>query len=595
MLARFGLIICSILFSSMAVCEEQKTTGYFISIDGLMPDKLTTVVNGGHVTAERGLAWIVNNGMMAEKARSVETTLTAASHISTITCTPPSRHGVYANGFLQDHKYVSGFGAPIQTETLWQAAKRQGKSVLSIAYVGADGPGEERKATTGIGYPDSAKTGERQTLEWTWQQLPQANGWSHFNQDAGFSFKEATLEVLINKETGETQTINVLLQEVGRSAQYRMWFDQDKNLSNGFLGELTTGNQQRPFLDLYLVENNIKSDLYGYKRRVTLRWMPAVESSIKVHVSKSSYNAAYPDSFRKSLDGVNLVWPDYGIDDESLSLSESLEAQAYIDNFLTSATLLAQSQASYDIVLFYQPLLDTLGHEHEADLPAPFDPSAGDEVSQAYVKVFQTIDQNISKILQGGTKNDVVTLVSDHGMSPITKAVNLSELLGEDRELVDISTSGSLTMLYVKEGGDPKVADEVGYRLKEQLLALQINGGPALGHAYRKGDRPQGQGFRSEWQYGQAIWAYLASDGVWTRYKPKESELFLEVTAPGMHGQHPMLDSMAATFAIVGPGIPNKTISEISLIDALPTFTAAIGIEPPKDCMGHSLLPKVLQ
>jgi hypothetical protein len=47
---------------------------------------------------------------------------------------------------------TSGFGSPINAETLWEAARGQGKKVITIAFAGADGRGDDRRGNQTLGF-----------------------------------------------------------------------------------------------------------------------------------------------------------------------------------------------------------------------------------------------------------------------------------------------------------------------------------------------------------------------------------------------------------------------------------------------------------
>jgi hypothetical protein len=47
---------------------------------------------------------------------------------------------------------TSGFAAPIDAETLWEAAKKQGKKDVTIAFAGADGRGDDRSGDQTLGF-----------------------------------------------------------------------------------------------------------------------------------------------------------------------------------------------------------------------------------------------------------------------------------------------------------------------------------------------------------------------------------------------------------------------------------------------------------
>lgn len=577
---------------------ERGQRGYFISIDGLNPSLLNTLEDAGKLDARRGLGWLMNQGIYAPKTWSVVTTLTAASHIGTVTCTPPSRHGITANTMLRNGEKVSGYTYDFATEPLWRSASRQGKKTLALAYVGADGRTPERSADFGLAYPDDGLLGPSQTLRWDPTTLATAEGWTLPAALSGRTdLKQATIVLKLNPKTNEERTVQVLV-DLARTDEPELHFDADKNLTNGSFGKARFGETHA--VDLFFVEESDASTLKGYKRRAFARLLPKTNGNLEVYVSKTSFNNAYPASFRKMLDDANFVWPDYGVRSDKLSVADNLEAQAMIDRFLTDVAVRFVPVLGADVVLFYQPLIDSIGHKYQSALPLPFDPNATDDVTKAFVRAFEIIDDNMSRLLERTGRNDVVALMGDHGMDPTIKVVNIAPLLPRDHiGRIEVVTSGSLAMIYapVTDGSDAAIAaaDSVGQSLRDALAGVQFEGKPVLGEALRKADPAprHGRRFSDEWQHGEALWAFTAGTGFYVQYNPLSDQVFVDASALGMHGQAiELTPTMATALMIKGPRVSRRLLPEASLIDAVPTFSQLMGIDAPRDCLGRSLVTR---
>jgi hypothetical protein len=570
---------------------------YFISIDGLQPDLLRALDGAGALTASKGLGDLYRHALVVDAATPV-VSLTAASHVSTITCSPPSRHGIVANAYIVDGKKVSGYDHPFVGEPLWRAAMRQGKKVLSLAYVGSDGPTPERLADFGLGYPDADLIGPHQQLDWTLAALPAAQGWSAGATGARLDgAKEATITIVLNPKTQEAATLQVLL--VPRDGgDPTIYVDNDKDLANGYLGTLGGGDDGAKIVDAYFTETNASSTMLGAKRRSFLRGISHAAGHVGLYVSKASYNAAYPASFRQRLDELNLVWPDYGVADPKLTTAEYLETQSMIDRFLTTVAEQVVPELDVDLVLFYQPLIDTLGHKLESALPRPFDPAATDEVTRAFVAAFQLVDADLGRLLAHTGPRDVVAAMGDHGMDPIRKAVNVAKLLPSDHiGKVEIVSSGSMTLLYAPANATPAQIAEakaIGAGLRDKLVATSFEGAPIYGNAWQKdafGPTPNDQGdYTREWQYGEALWAYSTASGFWLLYQPLTPDTFFDPPALGMHGQDIHLPTMVTAMMFRAPELRPEHRAAGSLIDAVPTFSRLVGMAPPTQCLGHSLV-----
>ena len=138
--------------------KPQNSKVVLISIDGaadwILDDLLTR-----NVLSENGaFSTIRTKGTYAESMIPVNLSATAVSHISLFTGVHPNVHGVVGNNILMQAEEIksprgtSGFLAPIEIETLWNVAMRQGKNVTNISTVGQDNTSLDRRGTKTFGY-----------------------------------------------------------------------------------------------------------------------------------------------------------------------------------------------------------------------------------------------------------------------------------------------------------------------------------------------------------------------------------------------------------------------------------------------------------
>jgi len=105
----------------------------------------------------KGFQWLLNhkNANLALPIHGM--TITASSHIGTITCSPPGQTGIYANKvWLGDHK-INGFSAPFPQETFIHHLKAEGYKVASVSYPSVDCVSEARCASLGTSYNNQTK------------------------------------------------------------------------------------------------------------------------------------------------------------------------------------------------------------------------------------------------------------------------------------------------------------------------------------------------------------------------------------------------------------------------------------------------------
>ncbi len=139
--------------------EAPRETGRVVAIsfDGLGGVRLNELLASGALDAG-GFSEFAARGVLAGRARNVTPSLTPAAHISAITGAPPDRTGIVANQFREPGSpfgtHTTGFAAAIGSETLWEAARRQGRRVGVLLYPGADAATEGRRGDFGLVWPE---------------------------------------------------------------------------------------------------------------------------------------------------------------------------------------------------------------------------------------------------------------------------------------------------------------------------------------------------------------------------------------------------------------------------------------------------------
>jgi hypothetical protein len=131
-----------------------------LSLDGADAATLHRLYREGRLAAG-GFARFFREGQVADALVPVNPTITAPNHVSLATGYLAGETGIVGNdvrlpGMPLTQK-TSGFAAEIHTETLWEAARRQGLRVASSGWPGADGRGERRSADWGLKYASSAE------------------------------------------------------------------------------------------------------------------------------------------------------------------------------------------------------------------------------------------------------------------------------------------------------------------------------------------------------------------------------------------------------------------------------------------------------
>src|SRR5215510_3780505 len=229
------ILFSSILWSPFSNVHAQAqdtasgTRTVLISFDGAQPEVIERLIRSGKLPRNGGFARLIQEGTKAEGMTSVLPTVTATNHISIATGAYPERTNIPANTFHDTETSLtattSGFGAPIDAETLWEAAKRQGKKVITIAFAGADGRGEDRRGdqTLGFGVVDAFSVVK--SMNASHFDSTSADAWSLGNQTC--EFKKANIGTITANQVFFSSTnlgrvdVNVLVCDTVFDGQER--------------------------------------------------------------------------------------------------------------------------------------------------------------------------------------------------------------------------------------------------------------------------------------------------------------------------------------------------------------------------------------
>jgi predicted AlkP superfamily pyrophosphatase or phosphodiesterase len=567
-------ILTTLLFLTLAI-DSVFARGFLFSLDGIKPNYLSTLIEEGALPQSSPTVKIHQTGFRALQAESIVTTLTSTSHVSIITCSTPGQHGVIANRFLVGGETVIGFSAPIQNETFWQAVRRQGGKVLSLGYVATDGSTPERSVDAGLAYPSSKLIAKSQTILWKWNELSEATDWKY-----GFltwvrllQAKEAKASITLNPLSGESIDLNLLVVR-SSEGKHLVFIDTDKDLSNGYL----SWKLQNEYGNMIFTEKSEKSDLVGRKRRVFFRLFNSKEQ-IGLFLSAPGYNKAHPESFRQWLDDNNLVW--VTSEDKTLLKNGHITPSDYVDQNNLQGILFANiakkilKTDNFDLVLFYQPILDSIGHAFEGLLPKPFTSENTDAVTMAYVRAFQKSIKNIDEVLKLTTKKDAVMILGDHGMTKVHSTINVAAFAKAGHDQIDVVTNGGSAMIYSKSpNGIPQM-----WRLLGQLKRAERDGLKVVDQFRIRS--------REDWDFGEASAMIYAASGYAMSFKPDSKEAFLPPKYMGAHGHHSAMPDMATLMMLKGPKTKTEVVDHISLIQAIPMLAEQMEINPPKQCVGE--------
>ena len=545
-----------------------------ISFDGLGGMRLNELLLQGKLTAG-GFSAIAQRGLLAGRAVDVTPSLTPAAHIAAITGAPPARNGIVANHFREPGSPfgadTTGFLAPIETETLWEAAHRQGRRVGVLLYPGADGTNARRRGDFGLTWPDRpAKQSAFVTLDGgRWAGAGEAD-------PASFSpVRRATVDVaapggrtvrldLLARDTTDDGVVDydtlIVVREDGTAAPVKRlgWFAVEAPGEGG------------PFT--------------AWCRVVTFE--PTL-ARVVVYLGGFFAVPAYPADFRARFEAALGGWPgppdaavvDAGPPEEGDAAGE--EQAQRLAEYLTRAIVFTIRSERWDLLVAYEPLVDEIEHHFE---PGPRGGSA-----EAITRAFQTVDRCVAAMLASLSARDSLLVLSDHGMVPLENSVDLERYLEEKGWTIarkapapggpraaQVCASSGIAHVYVDPALAPAARAEASAALAQDLAGLSaLPGNLVDAFVRREALAPLGL---DNPRSGDVV--VLLRPGIeFVRSRPSVFSVPKNFGGHGYRNVTPVLD---ATFAAIGPGIAPSRPETVSLLEVASRAAHALGIDPPR-------------
>ncbi|MGC8763015.1 MAG: alkaline phosphatase family protein [Acidobacteriota bacterium] len=220
------------------------------------------------------------------------------------------------------------------------------------------------------------------------------------------------------------------------------------------------------------------------------------------------------------------------------------------------------------LILCWTSGADDEGHEEGPD---------GEGVRRAMARCDRLLARLRKAVAARGARNPVVLLVaSDHGMSAVERTLDLGALVPKRGFYPYIATSGPVANLYVK---DEAQREEVWAALRRLPSDFQVYDRAACPPELHYAGCPR------------------AGDLVVLAPPHATFRAFSRSPVPlpplkGNHGYPPSNPDVQGILYLEGPGIPaGKVLPQASAVDVAPTVCRILGLPPPPDAEGRSLVP----
>ncbi len=575
-----------------------------ISLDGASSTELHRRYRQGELRAG-GFARFFEQGVVADSLTPVVPTLTAVNHITLATGFPPGATGIVSNNFHPAGtpwgERASGFAAPIGTETLWEAARRQGKRTGVWTFPGADDTGPRRRADWGLTYVGKLHPSTTIDLQASsfqpveGERLPPGLP-SHFGPA-----RAVTVQGAGEGDGRSFQLIAIDTRDDGKETFDALWATPtvpdgaapERIAPGGWCRVDRTDAQQGPTASWLLLQE-LAPDL----------------SRVRLYLGAEFADKAYPPSFAAELAANGVRWPGPP-DDEAyeatwerkpgIDLSAWIEQSIRFSDFFYDGLAWAAGRSDWDLLLGYVPTIDEAGHELTLEVPRQpgYTPERGAAFAAARRQVWQAADRGIARLLaKVDLRTTTVILVSDHGMAPIStrfdpnvflKGQGLAQLGADGR--VDPSHSkalaicnGGVSHVYLAPDLQAEERTRLLALLRRELSRVQVDGHRVVDRIFEHAelssiglDHPNS---------GDLV--LFARPGVTFAEWPLPGGAVGGPTdVYGMHGHFYRGNGvgdrrLAGIFLEIGRGVSKRPLGELKNTEVAPIASSFLGIEPPR-------------
>jgi predicted AlkP superfamily phosphohydrolase/phosphomutase len=579
-----------------------------VSFDGLGAPLLDRWLANPTIATPGGLGGMADQGLKAERVRMVNPTLTAVNHASLITGALPAKTGVVSNTYRTRgdslNRRTNGFGAASEVPPLWVRTRDAGLRTGILLWPGADFSTRDLSGDFGISWPVTPllrpELVELDPIKAQAEpELPSVDGmetlrWRLPVVVAGEQRIQIEIAVMDAEPDGRSRYQTIAVRTEGevswRYLKEREWFETTlKATGPGDLGD----------------------EVYGAWSKIL--HLDIHRGGLRLYRGAFNRLLAFPRSFSDRLTPVVGPWP--GVPDEKglqawwLDMGTGIDLDTYVeqverlDRYLDAVATWVMDNEDFDFLLAYHPSPDEFLH---AGLIVEKDQWAWSEgaafaAREALNRCGRSIDRSVVGLWSGlNPVEDVLVVVSDHGLMPLHDEVLLNRALADaglvetvekhgrlrvaDTSPLAVVTSGGMGHVYCNiKGRDPggvvprKEAGELLRRAARVLADIGVEGEPVIETI---ADREELAALGLDHPNSGDLVVFL---------KPgyaASSRLDGKVIRPSRYyGQHGYLnhhDALCGIFMARGTAAGRGRLKEIQSIDIVPRVASWLGLSKRK-------------
>lgn len=606
-------------FSLYAQVKNSKVV--LISVDGVPDYLVDKYLDNGVLPADGAFAKMKSNGAFASTLLPINVASTGPSHISIFTGASPSKTGIVGNGFRKknqkwDSQNLSAFNQPLTAETIFQAAKRQGKKVIAINAVGVDNIDDSRMSDLMHMYPKIIGPSLIIDLEVT-DSIIYENDIDMYTKLKTSVSSPSKPVFEIFKEFKKSLYFYLKEDMINTSKELEIIVDDDTDLKNGYLTTIISNELIKFEIEK---ENKIynssfrilKADLKNNKFQLFMTAPVEVFSQPRTFFSKIQHNCG--------------SWP--GEPENRKQTSGLVSEQTWFDQLETLSKyskdliLTGMQEPNWDLLFGYFSTLDDVQHRYTLTNPRQVDYNADNgkrpEIYAKHIeKQFQKVDTYLLEIMNAMPKDANLIVFSDHGMIPIHTVLMLNNFFQEEgfNENIISVTSGNSAHIYInKEKIKSDNYDEYIDKIKNALKNLKDKKtGEQIFELVANYEQQKKYGLYNSDYSGDLFVSCKAGYTISDRFLPgvnsqvqnsfdpkmfeKENEATrkfllsgtMNETGRAVHGNLSSIREGQSIFYAIGPNVPRKEIKEMQSIQIAATVAKLLEIEAPKDAEKKSV------
>jgi predicted AlkP superfamily pyrophosphatase or phosphodiesterase len=516
----------------------------FMSLDGLNYEFLSEYVPLLSAPHPYGLKRILNHGNLNKQLIVQDPTITSSSHTSTITCSRPETHGIFANTQLHGDRKVSGFAHETKTETFASALNAAGYKVVSAGYPSLDNSEPGRTIAEGFAYGST-------------------------EGKAGQYLLTGVTEAIHSWKNKKDEVIGRISLKLGHSNRPEI-----SCLEKGC--RVTSINNDTLF-DIKIVKDGIHATAYV---------IPIDADGRSFYVSALGRNNAFPKANQDNLNNCGLIFSaGKDISLEGHGPQPVIAGLEHRFNFFRQAWTQYLPQTDADILFLYLEDFDALRHQFSGNKSAEL----------SVVKHIEKVDALLGSFLESLPPETNVVIMGDHGMSIVKFELNIRKII--PKAILDqtrIVTSGGTLLVYQKDASDGGLNGAAWISdLKNILSAFRINRSakPVFEKIFSADDNsmkdaglfhPDGPVFLAFANEDFALQDSLVDELILA----DTTDIKRPVPRPrGQHGHNNLNPKMRTMIGLWGPAFNGLKASQIKQnTDVVPEIAKALRLPVPVQC-----------